>query len=228
MSNLWVLLWVWLLKMNNVASSNSFPTSESSFCPPSGFARDFVGRTWSGERRDFFCRCLEVKRTWKDQSWSKSPNLVKDRNFWVVLAPQQISLIFMSKFSRNLVICKAFLRFFVFCNFLIWTPFPGQPWTNLIFSHQFLVFVFEINLRSQIPKPPSPVQEPRKIPQMIHQNSIGFQNPKNSSNSQRKSLHSIQPKKSIKTHQIFLQNSLKVAAQKKSTNFPRNDSEVLW
>jgi hypothetical protein len=66
-------------------------------------------------------------------------------------------------------------------------------------------------------EPPIPVQEPRKIPQMIHQNCIGFQNPKNSSNFPQKSLHFIQPKKSIKTHQIFLQNPQKVAAQKKST-----------
>jgi hypothetical protein len=39
--------------MNNVASSNSLPTPESSFCPPSGFARDFVGRTRSGDQREF-------------------------------------------------------------------------------------------------------------------------------------------------------------------------------
>jgi hypothetical protein len=56
---------------------------------------------------------------------------------------------------------------------------------------------------------------------MIHQNSIGFQNPTITSNSPQKSLHFIQPKKSIKTHQIFLQNSPKVAAQKKSTKFSK-------
>ncbi len=69
-SNLWVLLWVWLPKMNNVASSNSFSTSESSFCPPSGFARDFVDRTWSGGR-GVFCRHLEVKRAWKVRAGSR-------------------------------------------------------------------------------------------------------------------------------------------------------------
>jgi hypothetical protein len=99
----------------------------------------------------------------------------------MVLAPQQISLVFRSRFSPNL---ESFSRSSVFCDFLIWGPFFGQPWTNLISSFWFLVaqsdwkidflFLVKINLHFQIPKPPSPVQEPRKIPQMIHQNSIGF------------------------------------------------------
>jgi hypothetical protein len=62
---------------------------------------------------------------------------------------------------------------------------------------------------------------------MIHQNSIGFQNPKNSSNFHQKSLHLIQPKKSIKTHQNFLQNSLKVAVQKNRLNFPGMTQECF-
>jgi hypothetical protein len=60
----------------------------------------------------------------------------------MVLASQQISLIFMSRFSRNLVIWRAFPRSSVFCNFLIWAPFLGQPWTNLIFLINFSVFGF--------------------------------------------------------------------------------------
>jgi hypothetical protein len=75
-SNLWVLLWVWLSKMNNVASSNSFPTSESSFCPSLGFARDFVVRTWSGDRESFLS-VLESEEDLENQSWNKSSNSVK-------------------------------------------------------------------------------------------------------------------------------------------------------
>ncbi len=123
-SNLWVLLWVWLSKMNNVASSNSFPTPESSFCPPSGFARGFVGRTWSGERRVFF---------WTTQACPRAQE-----------NPTNDSL----KFH--------------------WLPKP----------HNYFKF----------PSKKSP-------------------------------FHPI--KKSIKTHQIFLQNPQKVAAQKKSTKFSK-------
>ncbi len=97
-----------------------------------------------------------------------------NQDFCMFVASQQNSLIFMSRFSRNLVVCRAFPRSSVFCNFLIWTPFFGQPWTNSFFHINFFVFLVEINLRSQNSKPSSPVQEPRKIPQMIHQNSIGF------------------------------------------------------
>jgi hypothetical protein len=134
MSNLWVLLWVWLSKMNNVTSSNSFPTPESSFCPPSGFACDFVDRTWSGDQR-VFLSALGSKKDLESQSWIKSPNLVKPGNFEWSLLLSRTPWISGQNSVEIWWLWRAFPRSSVFCNFLIRDPFFGQPWTNLIFSH---------------------------------------------------------------------------------------------
>jgi hypothetical protein len=85
------------------------------------------------------------------------------------------------------------------------------------------------NLRSQIPKSPSQCQETRKIPQMIHQNTIGFQNSTNSPNPPKKTLHFIQPKNQSKLTKF----SSKSCNAKKSTKFSKGMTQecfdkMLW
>ncbi len=238
-SNLWVLLWVWLSKMNNATSSSSFLTSESSFCPPSGFAHDFVGRTWSGEWREFLS-ALGSKEDLERSELDQESKFGGTRNFeWSLLLSRS------PWFSgQDSVEIWWFSSSSAFCDFLIWTPFLGQPWTNLIFSFWFLVsggpkwlenqfFVSHRNKFSlQIPKLPSPVQEPRKIPQMIHQNSTVLQNPK---------ILQIPLKKvSISSNRKINQNSpyfppklTKSCSTKKSSKFPKGMTQecfdkMLW
>jgi hypothetical protein len=151
---------------------------------------------------------LEVKRAWKVGAglrvriWSNQ-EILNGPCFSADLPDFQVKI--QSKFGD----LQSFARSSAFCNFLIWAPFLGQPWTNLIFSFWFLVAQSDWKI------------DFLKIPQMIHQNSLVLQNPKNSPKSHQKKFPFHPPKKSIKTHQIFLQNPQKVAAQKNRLNFPK-------
>ncbi len=104
-----------------------------------------------GTRECFLSDLGRKEGAWKDQSWLESPNLVKPG----ILSGPCLSA-FLGQDSVE-----------------IWwfgEPFPGplyfvfpildQPWINLIFLINFFLF-----LRSQLPKPPSPAQKSRKIPQ---------------------------------------------------------------
>jgi hypothetical protein len=87
---------------------------------------------------EFFLSALGSEEGLESWSWIESQNLV-ERGFLngpcfsADLPGFQVKI--QSKFGD----LQSFPRSSAFCNFLIWAPFLGQPWTNLIFSFWFLV-----------------------------------------------------------------------------------------